>query len=101
MSAATWNGTADAHEVSFGRLCAGTVDPVMRKLGPSLHGERLLDVGCGPGGLAATATRAGFDVVGVDADHSMLDLAHRRHPSLAFIQALYLICRSPRGPSIG
>ena len=74
----SWSGTAAAYEVSFARLCAGTVEDLLAALGPAGTGRRMLDAGCGPGTVAAAARAAGFAVVGLDADPSMLDLARRR-----------------------
>lgn len=81
-----WDGTAEAYDASFARLCFGTVDALIQALGPALAGERLLDVGSGPGAVAAAAEDAGFAVTGVDADDSMIKLARRKHPDIAFVQ---------------
>jgi SAM-dependent methyltransferase len=45
----------------------------------------MLDVGCGTGTVASAARQEGFDVVGLDADASMLDLAHRKHPAIVLV----------------
>ncbi|GAA1476916.1 hypothetical protein GCM10009623_13620 [Nocardioides aestuarii] len=66
-----WSGVAEAYRVSFGTLCAGPVD---RLLADALDGP-LLDVGCGTGGLAASAASAGHPVVAVDADPDMTVVA--------------------------
>ena len=50
-------------------------------------GARVLDVGCGTGGHAATLAARGFDVVGVDADPAMLDRARALHPAVRFVAA--------------
>ncbi len=44
----------------------------------------VLDVGCGPGRVAAELARAGLDVLGIDISTSMIDAARRAHPDLAF-----------------
>lgn len=82
----SWDGTAEAYDASFGRLCAGMIDPLLASLGPALAGELLVDVGSGPGALAATAHQAGFSAVGVDADESMVRLARRQHPDTTFVR---------------
>jgi arsenite methyltransferase len=52
-------------------------------------GERVLDIGCGPGFLAiemAEEVGPGGRVVGVDASESMLAIARRREPAVAEFQ---------------
>lgn len=83
----SWAGTAEAYEASFARLCVGTVERLVRSLGSEEGGQLVLDVGCGPGTVAAAVRRAGFAAVGLDADESMLKLARRRHSSLTLVQA--------------
>lgn len=82
----SWAGTAEAYEASFARLCAGTVGSVVRSLGPARSERSVLDVGCGPGTVAAAVRQAGFAAVGLDADESMLRLGGRRHSGLALVQ---------------
>lgn len=79
-----WQDTADAYLRSFARLCAGTVDEMLRLAGPGGGGRRLLDIGTGPGTVAAAAGRHGHRVIGLDSDRSMIDLAARRNPRIAF-----------------
>ena len=70
--------------------------------GASIHGEadcvaalaqefsspcRVLDAGCGTGRVAIELAARGFDVVGVDADRSMLDTARAKAPSMQWILA--------------
>ena len=73
-----------------------TYDEQFRALeeqGVAVHGEadfvtglvpggRVLDAGCGTGRLAIELARRGYDVVGVDSDASMLDVARTRAPQL-------------------
>ena len=44
-------------------------------------GERILEIGCGWGGLAEAATRQGLDVTGVTLSHEQLKWAQARVPS--------------------
>jgi SAM-dependent methyltransferase len=65
--------------------------------GVSVHGEAdfvmtlapgsVLDAGCGTGRVAHELDRRGVDVVGVDADASMITAARRRRPDLAWVIA--------------
>jgi len=51
------------------------------------HGIRdglIVDIGCGSGVLARELTRAGFDVLGIDASPSMIDIAKRTAPDARF-----------------
>jgi ubiquinone/menaquinone biosynthesis C-methylase UbiE len=52
-------------------------DDLVARLDPQ-PGERLLDVGCGPGAVAMRAARAGGDVTGVDLSEVMVETARRR-----------------------
>ena len=64
-------GDPAAYAVSFGPLCAQTVDAVVAACGPT-DPRPFLDVGCGTGTLAAAARAAGWGVVGLDADPAMV-----------------------------
>ena len=46
----------------------------------------MLDAGCGTGRVAIELARRGHDVVGVDLDPAMLDLARDKAPDLAWIR---------------
>ncbi len=46
----------------------------------------MLDAGCGTGRVAIELARRGHDVVGVDLDPAMLDLAREKAPELPWIQ---------------
>jgi 2-polyprenyl-3-methyl-5-hydroxy-6-metoxy-1,4-benzoquinol methylase len=45
----------------------------------------VLDAGCGTGGVAIELARRGIEVVGVDADPSMIQTAMRRAPDTAWV----------------
>jgi len=47
-------------------------------------GERVLDLGCGPGLHAARICAAGSEVVGIDVDAEMIEQARRNNPRLRF-----------------
>ncbi len=46
-------------------------------------GDRVLDLGCGTGDLAADLAQAGARVIAADVAQAALDRAHARHPELA------------------
>ena len=66
----------------------------MSERGEDVHGEaafvaalvpapaRVLDAGCGTGRVAVRLAELGYDVVGVDVDESMLDVARAEAPGL-------------------
>jgi 2-polyprenyl-3-methyl-5-hydroxy-6-metoxy-1,4-benzoquinol methylase len=47
----------------------------------------VLDAGCGTGRVAIELARRGVEVVGVDVDASMLEVARQRAPHLEWVQA--------------
>lgn len=47
-------------------------------------GGQVVDVGCGPGHVAAHLHDLGVDVLGVDLSRGMIDVARRDHPGLRF-----------------
>jgi SAM-dependent methyltransferase len=78
-----WSG--DDYEARFDALASsgvdvhGEADFVM-----SLHPASVLDAGCGTGRVARELARRGVDVVGVDADHSMIATARRLAPDISW-----------------
>jgi 2-polyprenyl-3-methyl-5-hydroxy-6-metoxy-1,4-benzoquinol methylase len=79
-----WEG--DSYQARFDALAARGEDvhgeaAFVAALGP----ESVLDAGCGTGRVAIELARRGIDVVGVDADASMLATAQARAPGLTWI----------------
>jgi ubiquinone/menaquinone biosynthesis C-methylase UbiE len=79
----TWSRCATRYMDGFGALVAEAVDPLLDAVGVS-EGERLLDVGTGPGLVAAVAAERGADPVGLDVSEPMLAQARRLHPAIDF-----------------
>ncbi|GAA5186590.1 hypothetical protein GCM10023322_33160 [Rugosimonospora acidiphila] len=75
-----WAGKATAFERSVGALCAYPADHLLDAADVG-DGRRVLDVGTGPGTVAARAIGRGAAVVAVDAEPSMLDAVRRRVPA--------------------
>jgi SAM-dependent methyltransferase len=79
-----WDG--DSYQQRFDELAAAGTD---------VHGEAsfvvaldpssVLDAGCGTGRVAIELARRGVEVVGVDADPSMIATARRRAPELTWV----------------
>ena len=66
-----------------GESVHGEVDLVTRLAPP---GASVLDAGCGTGRVAIELAHRGYEVVGVDLDPAMLDLAREKAPELAWLQ---------------
>jgi trans-aconitate methyltransferase len=81
-----WHG--DRYQQRFDSLAAsgadvhGEADFVAR-----LHPSSVLDAGCGTGRVAIELARRGIEVVGVDADQSMIATARRLAPDLTWVVA--------------
>ncbi|MGN9840519.1 class I SAM-dependent methyltransferase [Nonomuraea sp. H19] len=74
---------AEAYDRGFAQLSSHTVGPLLDRA----HAARLLDVGCGTGVVTAAALALGAEVIAVDADPHMIELAARRHPYATIRQA--------------
>src|SRR5213592_1310636 len=78
-----WQQSVEQYDESFGRLTRQVIPRLLEVLqvGP---GSRVLDVACGPGYLAAAAAELGATVLGIDFASSMISLARKYYPALAF-----------------
>ncbi|MGC1209842.1 MAG: methyltransferase domain-containing protein [Micromonospora sp.] len=82
-----WVGRAAAYERSFGRLCAYPAEALL-EAADVRAGRRVIDVGTGPGTVAALALARGAEVVAVDAEPSMLASARRNAPDATLVEAV-------------
>lgn len=82
-----WAGRSEAYESGFARLTAHTVDPLLNAAGVT-SGTELLDVGTGPGIVAAAALARGAVVTAVDASPEMAALAAAACPGAAVRTAI-------------
>ncbi|MPY31457.1 class I SAM-dependent methyltransferase [Streptomyces adustus] len=75
-----WAGRGAAYAASFAKLCAYAVPPLLDavEVGSSV---RVLDVGTGPGTVAAAACARGATVTAVDAEPTMIELAVSAAPA--------------------
>lgn len=81
---ADWSSTGEAYAASFAILCAGAADAMLVEAETRTAGRVLLDVGTGPGTVAAAAVERGWQAAGIDAEPSMLEAARRRHRGIPF-----------------
>ncbi len=82
MAAQQWDASAYDSDFSF----VTAYGDVLLDVVAAQPGERILDIGCGTGHQAATLTAVGAEVIGVDADAAMLEIARRDHPEVRFAQ---------------
>jgi ubiquinone/menaquinone biosynthesis C-methylase UbiE len=85
FEAAGWQKQAATYEDLFGQITTRIVEPLLdaAKVG---EGKRVLDVGTGPGYVAAKVADRGAVVVGLDRVEAMLTLARRHYSKLDFRQ---------------
>ncbi len=79
----TWSRCAKGYVDGFGALVAEGVAPLLDEVKVS-GGDRVLDVGTGPGLVAAVAAERGANPVGLDFSEAMLAEARRLHPKIEF-----------------
>jgi SAM-dependent methyltransferase len=83
---AGWQDCAGAYVEGFATVTARLADPLLdaAAVGP---GTRVLDLGCGPGQVAAVAAARGAAARGVDVSAPMVEIAAGRHPGIDFLVA--------------
>jgi 2-polyprenyl-3-methyl-5-hydroxy-6-metoxy-1,4-benzoquinol methylase len=82
FEAAGWEAVADSYD--FLRPITGRVGRTLLAVAEVAAGQQVLDVGCGPGDLAAAAAELGADTVGIDVAPSMVRRAAIAHPAIPF-----------------
>jgi 2-polyprenyl-3-methyl-5-hydroxy-6-metoxy-1,4-benzoquinol methylase len=70
-------GATDAH---------GYLYPTLYEMLAENKGKRILDVGCGNGVIACRLLADGFDVYGIDASETGINVASEKHPGRFFVQ---------------
>ena len=78
-----YSRVAGEYDRHFGSLTPRTADALLDAAGVG-RGSRVLDMGTGPGYVAARAAARGASVLGVDLSPGCIDLARRLHPELEF-----------------
>jgi SAM-dependent methyltransferase len=85
FEAAGWSANADRYDRLTGRVSASLVEPLLDAAEVG-RDTPVLDLGTGPGAIAAGAAGRGARPVGVDLAEGMVELARRLHPELEFVQ---------------
>ena len=82
FEAAGWEARAASYRF-LAPITGRVVGALLAAVGAA-EGVQLLDVGCGPGDLAAAAALRGADAVGIDVAPSMVRRAALAHPTIPF-----------------
>ena len=70
---------------------------LLTRLAADSNGGQGLDIGCGPGQIAAFLTEHGVAMTGLDFSPAMIAEARTRHPDVQFIQGSFVVPPMPRG----
>jgi SAM-dependent methyltransferase len=82
---------AHAHASGFTGLAEAAAPVLVEMLRQaSIESGRVVDLGCGSGVTSLALSRAGFDVVGIDASEPLLALARRTAPDARFRRGSFL-----------
>src|SRR5580765_8865885 len=84
--AVAFNVPADAYDRFMGRYSA-VLTPQMADFAGVQAGQRVVDVGCGPGALVAELVRRGAHVSAVDPSAQFVGAARERYPDVDVQQA--------------
>ncbi len=82
---AGWQQSAGSYERTWSGLTTLFIPDLLQAMGVA-QSELFLDIACGPGFVAAEASRLGAEVIGVDFSEEMVRLAKKRNPGLQFRQ---------------
>jgi SAM-dependent methyltransferase len=84
FEAAGWDERAITYHRAFLPVTKEVIEPLLDGAGVG-PGMRVLDVGSGPGYVAAAAAARDATAVGIDIAHTMVALARTLHPALEFV----------------
>jgi SAM-dependent methyltransferase len=80
-----WQRAAARYNDTFAHATAPFVTPLLEAAGLSA-GQRVLDIACGPGHVAAAAARRGAVAQGLDFSAAMVAIARNTYPAIAVIE---------------
>jgi SAM-dependent methyltransferase len=80
-----WSRCAGSYVETFGALTGEAIGPLLDAAGV-VRGSAVLDVGTGPGLVAAAVVERGGSAIGLDFAEAMLAEARRRYPAIEFRQ---------------
>jgi ubiquinone/menaquinone biosynthesis C-methylase UbiE len=86
FEAAGWQDCASTFVEGFAEVTGQLADPLLDACDVGA-GTLVLDVGCGPGQVAAAAGARGATAIGVDVSRPMVEIAASRHPGIEFVVA--------------
>jgi SAM-dependent methyltransferase len=85
------------HDVDFGDFARESASGLLEILHQKgLENGLVIDLGCDSGIWAKALTHAGYEVLGIDLSHAMLDLARKKAPKAKFKKASFLKVRLPQ-----
>ena len=76
-----WDRVAHLYDATWAPLTTQLVEPLLDAAAVGA-GQRVLDLACGPGYVAAAAAARGAELVALDISAAMVEEARRRHPDL-------------------
>ncbi|MCJ7557488.1 MAG: methyltransferase domain-containing protein [Gammaproteobacteria bacterium] len=82
----TWSRCADDYIDTFAGITGETV-PLLLEAAGIRQGSQVLEIGSGPGHVAAMLVQAGASVIGVDFSSKMVEVAKSKFPGITFQQA--------------
>jgi 2-polyprenyl-3-methyl-5-hydroxy-6-metoxy-1,4-benzoquinol methylase len=66
----------------------GLTDVFVRLVGQLESVKSICDLGCGNGHIAGRLASRGYDVTGIDASRSGIEIARRRYPGVTFVEGM-------------
>jgi SAM-dependent methyltransferase len=82
----TWTRCSDSYLNTWGVL-TNEMLPELMKATNIRSGEKVLDIGCGPGNSSNLISKTGAKVTGIDFSQKMIDVALSTYPDITFQQA--------------
>jgi len=78
-----WEKKAKLYEDNWGGVTRLPIERIL-EIAKSAPGQKLLDIGCGPGHLCYAADKSGAEVTGCDLSTQMIAIARANYPKITF-----------------